>query len=83
MRNAVTYFTITALSYPFLALYNACAAVYRAAGDSKRGMVTSVWMNLINITGNSLFLFVFHIDVAGVALATLIARVEMCIRDSV
>ena len=30
MQSAITYFAITALSYPFLALYNACAAVYRA-----------------------------------------------------
>ena len=42
MQSAVTYFTITALSYPFLALYNACAAVYRAAGDSRRGMMSSM-----------------------------------------
>ena len=75
MQSAVTYFTITALSYPFLALYNACAAVYRAAGDSRRGMMTSMWMNLINIAGNAVFIFVFHIEVAGVALATLISRV--------
>lgn len=75
MQSAITYFTITALSYPFLAVYNACAAVYRAAGDSRRGMVTSVWMNLINVSGNALLIFVFHLEVVGVALATLISRV--------
>ena len=79
MQSAVLYFTITALSYPFLALYNACAAVYRASGDSRRGMITSMWMNVINIVGNAVFIFVFHIAVAGVALATLIARVTACI----
>lgn len=75
MQSAITYFTITALSYPFLALYNACAAVYRAAGDSKRSMVTSAWMNAINVVGNAVLIFVFDLEVAGVALATLASRV--------
>ena len=35
MDNSLIYFLITVISYPFLALFNAGAAFYRASGDSK------------------------------------------------
>lgn len=71
---AVTYFTITALSYPFLALYNAGAAIFRSAGNSAVSMKVSVLMNIINICGNAFCIFVLRMGVAGVALPTLISR---------
>lgn len=74
MASAMTYFAITALSYPFLAVYNACAALFRSMGNSRVPMVTSTWMNLINVAGNALLIFVFRMDVAGVAIATLVSR---------
>ncbi len=75
MQSALTYFWISALSYPFIAVYNACAALFRSMGNSKVSMFTSVCMNGINIVGNAIFVFVFHMGVAGVALSTLISRV--------
>lgn len=74
MDSALTYFWISALSYPFLAIYNSCAALYRSMGNSKVSMVVSVWMNIINIGGNALCVFVLKMGVAGVALPSLVSR---------
>ena len=75
MENAKIYFLFTALSYPFLAVYNAGASVFRAMGNSKISMKVSLTMNLINFCGNAILIFVFHLGAAGAALATLFARI--------
>lgn len=74
MKNATTYFFITALSFPFLAIYNSCAALFRAMGNSKVSMTVSWIMNIINLVGNAYFIFVLHMGVAGVAIPTLVSR---------
>ena len=74
MDFAVTYFFITSLSFPFLGIYNACAALFRVMGNSNISMVASFIMNLLNIVGNAVFVYVFDMGVAGVALSTLISR---------
>ncbi len=79
MDSAVTYFYITAVSFPFLAIYNACAGLFRSMNNSKISMMVSVIMNVVNITGNAVFIFIFHMDVAGVAYSTLISRAVACI----
>lgn len=75
MDCATTYLFITALSYPFLGMYNAGAAIFRSVGNSKISMNISLLMNAINIVLNAVFVFGAGIGVAGVALATLISRV--------
>ena len=75
MKNALVYFIITVISYPFLALFSAGAAFYRASGDSKLPTKVSVVSNFINIIGNALFIYGFQWGVAGAALATLVSRV--------
>lgn len=75
MSNSMSYFVITALSYPFLALFNAGSAFYRASGNSKFPMKVAVMSNLLNIIGNTIFIFGLHMGVAGAALSTLISRV--------
>ncbi len=74
MNNAVTYFAITACSYPFLALYNSCAAVYRSVGNSKVSMYVSLIMNAINVVGNYTCVYILHWGVEGVAYPTLVSR---------
>jgi len=73
--NSLAYFRIVELSIPFLAVYSAGAALFRVMGDSKTSMKISLWMNLINVTGNALLIYVFKWDVSGVALPTLASRV--------
>ena len=75
MRFAQTYFLVSAVSYPFMGIYNAGAALFRAQGNSRISMYASLVMNVINIAGNALLIFVFHMGVLGAALATLLGRV--------
>ena len=75
MDSAVLYFTVTSLSFPFLGIYNAGAAIFRSIGNSKISMQISLLMNVINIVGNAIFVFGFHWAVFGVALATLLSRI--------
>lgn len=74
MTNAQMYFLITALSYPFIALFQAGAAFYRACGNSKFTMKTALIANVANIVGNTLFIFVLQMGAAGAAVSTLISR---------
>ena len=74
MQNSLIYFLITVISYPFLALFNAGAAFYRAGGNSKFPMKVSVVSNVLNIMGNAVFIYVFKWGVAGAALSTLLSR---------
>lgn len=74
MENAQIYFWLSALSYPFLAVYNSCAALYRAMGNSKVSMYASLVMNAINIAGNAICVFGLHMGVEGVGIPTLVSR---------
>lgn len=75
MANARIYLLITAFSYPFLGLYNGGAAIFRAMGNSKISMVASIVMNIINVVGNAILIYVFKLGAAGAAIATLLSRV--------
>ena len=74
MENAIIYLTISAVSFPFLAVYNACAALFRSMGNSQITLKVSILMNAINICGNALCIFVLHMGVAGVAVPSLVSR---------
>lgn len=78
MKNAEIYFLFSAISYPFIALYNSGAALFRATGNSKISMVNSAIMNVINIVLNAVFIYGFQWGVFGAVLATLIARAIAC-----
>lgn len=75
MSNARTYFYITAISFPFVAVYSSASALFRAMGNTKNAMVNSFVMNIINIVGNALFIYMIHLGAFGVGLSTLLSRV--------
>ena len=74
MENAILYLIITAFSFPCMGLYNACAALFRAMGNTGVTFRVSLLVNLINVTGNAVCILGLHMGVAGVALPTLLAR---------
>ncbi len=75
MDNAATYLFLSALSYPFIAMYNAGAALFRSMGNSKISMYASLMMNIVNVGGNALLIFQCNMGVAGAGLASLISRI--------
>ena len=62
--NSLAYFRIVELSIPFLAVYSAGAALFRVMGNSKISMKISLVMNLINVSGNALLIYVFNDKIA-------------------
>lgn len=75
MEQALDYFLITAVSYPFLAAQQTAAAVFRAAGRSAPPMAVAAVANVVNIAGNAVAIFVFDMGVTGAALATTGSRI--------
>lgn len=71
---AVTYLRIYFLGMPAMLLYNFGSAVLRAVGDTKRPLYFLITAGVINVLLNLLFVIVFRMDVAGVAVATVISE---------
>lgn len=78
MSNASIYFFVSVLSYPFIALYSACSALYRSMGNTRVPLLVSVLMNAINISGSAILIYGLKMGALGAAIALLIARVTGC-----
>ncbi len=79
MNAAVVYFWITALSYPFVAVYNSCAALFRSMGNSKASMAVSLVVNTVNVGGNAVCVYGLHMGVTGLAWPTLFCRIAAAV----
>jgi len=75
MDSALVYFLLTAAAYPFIAIYNAGAALFRAMGNSKVSMVNSLIVNVVNIVVNAVLIYGFDMGAAGAGIGTLVSRI--------
>jgi putative MATE family efflux protein len=83
MNAAAVYFLITALSYPFLAIYNANAALFRSVGNSGITMRITLLVNILNIAGNAFLIYGLKMGVMGAAISTLTSRITAAIITTV
>ena len=74
LDGAALYMRIYFLGMPALALYNFGSAVYGAVGETKKPMYYLLCSGVVNVLLNLLFVIVFHLNVAGVALASIISQ---------
>lgn len=76
---ATMYLCLYFLGMPAMMVYNFGSAILRAVGDTKRPLYYLTFAGFINVVMNLLFVIVFKMDVAGVALATVISQVVSAI----
>ena len=74
LDHAVTYMKIIFLGQPGSLIYNFGSGILRARGDTKRPMYILSVAGVINVVLNLFFVVVFHLDSAGVALATTVSH---------
>jgi putative MATE family efflux protein len=75
LDHAALYMRIIFIGMPAQMVYNYGAALLRAKGDTKRPLYFLMVSGAVNVICNLIFVIVFHLDVAGVALATIIAQI--------
>ena len=74
-HHAMTYLNVVVLSIPFLAIYNGGAAIFRTMNNSKLPMQIMLAMDIVNVIGNALCVFILKMGVEGIAIPTLVSRV--------
>jgi putative MATE family efflux protein len=75
LKTGLIYLRISAWSFPFLAIYNGCAGLFRSMSKTKVLMNVSIIMNVINVVGNAIGVFILKAGVEGVAYPSLISRI--------
>ena len=71
---AVTYLRIYFLGIPFFMIFNFGSAIFRSMGDTRRPLYILVVAGIVNTILNLVLVIIFHMSVAGVAIATSIAN---------
>ena len=74
LNDAALYMRIYFAGMPAFMLYNFGAAILRAVGDTRRPLYFLTLAGVVNVVFNMFFVIVFHMGVAGVALATIISQ---------
>ncbi len=78
LPDATLYLRLYFVGVPFLLLYNFSAALLRAIGDTKRPMYFLLVSGGLKVLMNILFIRLFHMDVDGVGLATILSNMLAC-----
>lgn len=76
---AVVYLKIYFIGMPFNMLYNFAASILRGVGDTRRPLYYLAISGIINVILNIIFVVCFHMDVDGVAIATVISQFISCV----
>ena len=76
---SVLYMQILFAGMPFQMLYNFGAAILRSVGDTRRPLYFLTIAGVVNVVLNLIFVIVFHMSVAGVALATIASHGVSCV----
>ena len=79
IAKSTLYMRIYFYGMPFFMMYNYGAAILRAVGDTKRPLIFLIVSGVINAVLNLFLVIVFHLDVAGVGIATVISQLVSCI----
>lgn len=77
--QSALYMRIYFMGMPFFMLYNYGAAILRSVGDTKRPLLFLITSGVINAVLNMILVICFHLDVAGVAIATVAAQMISCV----
>lgn len=78
ISEAALYFKLYFLGVPMLLLYNFCASILRAGGDTKRPLYYMLIGGVVKVTLNYICVAVFDMTVAGVGIATIVSNTVMC-----
>ena len=78
-EQAVLYFRIYFAGLPFIMLYNYASAILRSKGDTRRPLIVLALSGVLNVLLNLLLVIVFRMEVAGVAIATVLSNVFSCV----
>ena len=79
IAKSTLYMQIYFCGMPFFMMYNYGAAILRAVGDTKRPLIFLIVSGVINAVLNLFLVIAFHLDVAGVGIATVISQLVSCI----
>ena len=74
LEGAVLYIHICLMGVPAMAIFNHGNAVFSAVGDTKTPLRILIASGILNVVLNLVFVLVLHMDVAGVALATILSQ---------
>ncbi len=77
--QSALYMRIYFMGMPFFMLYNYGAAILRSVGDTKRPLLFLIISGVINAVLNMILVICFHLDVEGVAIATVVSQMISCI----
>jgi Na+-driven multidrug efflux pump len=74
-QNGLVYMSVTAVSFPFVAIFSTLSGALRGQSNSRTPMIASLIVNLVNVTFNSIFIYGMGLGVFGAAIATLMGRI--------